>query len=113
MAELPSSFRKLLRAVENMRSSIDPLVPVQVVHTFLVVANNEGKTLTELAEIIGTNSSTASRHLLDLGEFNRRQEPGYGLVDGSYDPTNRRAKRYCLTPKGKLVLRSLIQPLED
>src|SRR3546814_14747877 len=75
--------------------------------TFVDVALNEGKSLGELAELVGSNASTVSRHLRDLGERNRRMEPGYGLVDRRVDPMELRKNSYFLTPKGKALAASI------
>ena len=107
------SIKKLERAIRQCRTAIDPLVPTQVVQAFPAVAMHEGKTLTEIAEVLGTNISTASRQLLDLGERNRKMEPGYMLIDRKVDPMNLRVNRYTLTPKGRLLIKELAQIMED
>lgn len=111
--ETEKPIKRLDRALRQVRASIDPLVPTQVVQAFLTVALNEGKTLTEIAEVLGTNVSTASRQLLDLGERNRKREPGYMLIEVQSDPMNLRINRYALTPKGRLLLRELAQIMEE
>ncbi|MFC3214603.1 helix-turn-helix domain-containing protein [Novosphingobium panipatense] len=95
------------------RTAIDPLVPTQVVEAFLKVAQNEGVTLTELADKLGTNVSTASRQLLDLGERNRKREPGYQLVTREPDPMNLRTNRYSLTPKGRLLAQEVVSIMKE
>lgn len=108
-----TAVKRLERALRQVRTSIDPLVPTQVVQAFLAVAANEGKTLTELAEVLGTNLSTASRQLLDLGDRNRKMEQGYMLVDRQVDPMNLRINRYTLTPKGRLLIKELASIMRD
>lgn len=107
-----TAMRKFDRALTQVRTSIDATVPTQLVQAFVTVGLNEGKTLSELADMLGANLSTASRHLLDLGERNRKKEPGYGLVESRQDPMNLRQKHYTLTPKGKLLFRSIQQIME-
>lgn len=107
------AVRKLERALRQARTAIDPLVSTQLMQAFLAVALNEGKTLTEIAEQLGSNLSTASRQLLDLGDRNRKLEPGYMLVDRKVDPMNLRVNRYTLTPKGKLLYQELAQIMKD
>src|SRR3546814_8246995 len=86
----------------------DTLFPYTTLfRSFVDVALNEGKSLGELAELVGSNASTVSRHLLDLGERNRRMEPGYGLVDRRVDPMELRKNSYFLTPKGKALAASI------
>lgn len=108
-----TAVKRLERALRQVRTSIDPLVPAQVVQAFLAVATNEGKTLTELAEVLGTNMSTASRQFLDLGERNRKMEPGYQLINREVDPMNLRINRYTLTPKGRLLVKELAAIIRD
>jgi DNA-binding MarR family transcriptional regulator len=108
-----TAVRRLERAMRQVRASIDPLVPTQVVQAFLAVASNEGKSLTELAEVLGTNLSTTSRQMLDLGERNRKMEQGYQLVDRQIDPLNLRTNRYTLTTKGRLLIKELASIMRD
>lgn len=103
---------KIDRLLSQFRSSIDPNIPAQMLQTFMAVAMNEGKSLTEIADIVSANLSTASRHLLELGDRNRRMEPGYGLVARTPDPMNLRQNSYSLTPKGRLLLTSIIKIME-
>lgn len=106
-------LRKMDRVLTQVRSSIDPSVPAQLVQTFIAVALDEGKSLTEYAQDIGAQKGTASRHLLDLGDRNRKMEPGYNLVDRAQHPTNLRTNVYTLTAKGKLLAKQIAEILED
>ena len=99
--------------MSQLRASIDPTVPVQLVRTFLIVAAKEGRTISEVAEAANAKLSTVSRHLLDLGDRNRKMEPGYGLVARVADQMELRVTRCALTPKGRLLAEELIQILED
>jgi DNA-binding MarR family transcriptional regulator len=109
---MTDAVAKLERLMGQVRSSIDPAVPAQLVQTFLVVAQHEGKSLREIQERLDASMSTVSRHLLDLGERNRKMEPGYGLVDRRPNPVNLRENTYKLTPKGSLLIRQLVQIIE-
>lgn len=106
-------IKRLDRAMRQVRTSIDPLVPTQMVQAFLTVAANEGCTLTEISEKLGTNLSTASRQLLDLSDRNRKMEEGYKLVERNTDPANLRVNRYTLTRKGKLLIDELVDIMEE
>lgn len=101
-------LRSLEKAIRELRTAIDPNVPTQVIHAFLMVAQNEGQTLSTYANRLGTNISTASRHFLDLGDHNRKLEKGYMLFDRKVDPKNLRINRYFLTTKGRLLVKSLV-----
>lgn len=107
------TLQRLEKALRELRTAIDPNVPTQVIQAFVVVAQNEGQTLSAYAAQIGTNVSTASRHFLDLGERNRKMEKGYMLIDRRVDPSNLRINRYFLTTRGRLLLKSLIDTMGD
>ena len=106
----------LLRAdhlFSQVRTAIDPNVPTQIVQAFLTVALNEGASLTDISEKMGSVSlSTTSRHLLDLGERNRKMEPGYGLVARTPDPMELRKNQYTLTARGKLLADTITRLME-
>lgn len=106
-------LKRFDRGLRQCRTAIDPTVPTQLVQALLAVHFNEGQTLTEIADNLGTNVSTASRQLLDLGERNRKGEPGYGLVDRKVDPMNLRVNRYALTPKGRLLVKELANIMKE
>jgi DNA-binding MarR family transcriptional regulator len=53
-----------------------------------------------------------SRHLRDIGPTNRHQEPGFGLVEMTFEPKDMRRHIYVLTPKGRLLARELREILE-
>lgn len=112
---LSSSDRAALRgfesAIRKLRAAIDPNASTQVIHAFLAVAQDEGQSLTEYANLLGTNISTASRQFLDLGDRNRKGEKGYMLVDRRVVSDNLRVNRYFLTSKGRLLLTSLLETL--
>lgn len=106
------ALKKIDSLLSQFRSSIDPNIPAQMLQTFMAVAMNEGQSLTKIAEVVSANLSTASRHLLELGDRNRKMEPGYGLVARTPDPMNLRQNAYSLTPKGKLLLANILKIME-
>jgi DNA-binding MarR family transcriptional regulator len=105
-------LKKFGDALKAVRMATDPTIPSQVVQAFIAVALNEGKSLTEIAEAMGARISTASRQLLDLGDRNRRMEPGYHLIDRRQDPMNLRVNIYTLTPKGRMLAQAIIEGME-
>ena len=105
-------YKSLERAISMMMTSIGP-VTLPVARSFLVVAQNEGMGVGDLADKIGSNMSTMSRHLLDLSESMRSGAPGYGVLTRTVDPGNLRAVMYTLSPKGKLLAANLLDILED
>jgi DNA-binding MarR family transcriptional regulator len=95
------------RACSAIRSGISESVPVQLFHTLILVARNEGKGVVELADMAGASKATMSRHLLDLSDKLRNGDEGYGLLARTQDPKNLRQVFYSVTPKGKLLLNTL------
>lgn len=114
MAEKASkALRKVDRVLSAIRAASSSSVPVQLVHTFILVAENEGAGVVELSEKAGATKGTMSRHLLDLSDRLRSGEPGYGLLQRTPDPTNLRSVSYTLTSKGKLLKRQIEDIVED
>ena len=111
MTDTFKALRRFERALRQARTAVDPTAPTALVQAFVIVALGEGKSLTELAKDLGSSASTVSRHLLDLGERNRKMEPGYGLVDRRVDPMELRKNIYTLTPRGKLLAASIIDAM--
>ena len=107
-----SGLKKFDQALSQARGALSPTVPTQLLQAFIKVALQEGKTLSEYAEELQSNLSTASRHFLDLGELDRNGNPGFNVVDRREDPVNRREKRYTLTPKGKILARNILASME-
>ena len=90
-------------------------IPVNVVTTFLGAAlwedyvNRDGEpmNLEELAVKVGITPTTISGHLRYLGENYRPYKAGLGLVETEQYDHNRRKKVFCLTPKGRGLIRQL------
>jgi DNA-binding MarR family transcriptional regulator len=68
-------LERLLRVLDVLRG-LNPTMPIQLAQTLLLVALNEGASLSDLAQKIDAKNSTISRHLRDLGARNRKLEPG-------------------------------------
>ena len=81
---------------------------IQMARTFITVALDEGKSMSEYGQKTGLPQSTISRHLLDLGERNRKKEPGLNLVVSQRDPEDFRRWTYRLTPKGRDLIQRLL-----
>lgn len=90
---------------------VDQTMPMQLAYTFLLVALHDGISVTEVADLAGFRLATASRHLLDLGERNRKKEPGLGLVKSEVDPDELRRKIYTLTPKGRNLYNTILNAM--
>ena len=107
------AIAKIRRLMQTFRSSIDENAPVQVVQTFLLVCENEGKGVAELADLGSATRTTMSRHLLNLSERLRNGSDGYQLLKRVTDPSDMRAVSYILTNKGKALRNSLIELMEE
>lgn len=99
--------------INQMLKSLDPFfklrttMPARCVQAYLLVAQKEGLTVTELAKKAELPVTTMSRNLLDMGDRNRYFEEGAGLVESKDNLFNRREKLYSLTPKGRALLASI------
>ena len=100
-------LRALVHILEYFQDH-EPQIPASMIEAFLLVALNEGCSLRDIVELSGKPQSTMSRHLLDLGERNRKMEPGLGLVAWRIAPDELRRKEYYLTPKGRALLRRIL-----
>lgn len=87
---------------------LDSTMPLQLAYTFLLCATYEGESVGDIARRAGFAGSTTSRHILDLGEFDRMKRPGYQLVETRIDPNELRRKTVHLTPKGRNLLNQII-----
>jgi DNA-binding MarR family transcriptional regulator len=67
---------------------------------FAEVLLEPGLSVSEYAERLHVSKSTMSRALLDIGDRNRKGEPGVGLVTSRPNPLDRRQLEYMLTTKG-------------
>lgn len=115
MRRVASDEGRLLHKVSLVLSafrSVAPTMPIQLAHTFVLVAMNEGASVVEIQRMTGFKYSTISRHLLDLGARNRKREPGYNLVQYVADPMELRKHQYTLTDKGRELMRLLMDTMK-
>jgi DNA-binding MarR family transcriptional regulator len=110
-ASKAKNLHKLLKAFSRCRQIRDTM-PLQYMYTFLLVCLYPDHSVEQLADRAGVGQTVMSRHLRDIGPTNRHQQPGFGLVDVTFDPKDMRRHIYVLTPKGKLVARELAECLE-
>lgn len=103
------------KAVKNVLAWMDafrevrPTMPLQHAYTFLMVAMDEGRSVSEYAERAGTAQTVMTRHLLDIGEQTRTREPGLGLVVRKTDPMDMRKHQVFLTVKGRALLHKIMR----
>lgn len=98
---------------QALRGQIGRHVSAEALHIFWLVAMNEGRSVAEVAELVGSPAWSTSRTLLDLGDAKRGGNAGYGLLQRTTDPTNLRVIRYSLTPKGKILKNTILSLMED
>jgi DNA-binding MarR family transcriptional regulator len=98
-------------ALEPFRH-IRPTMPLQYVYTFLQVAVDEGKGVTEYAHQAGVSSTVMTRHLLDIGERNRNREEGFRLVTQARDVNDLRRHNARVTPIGKALINKIVNALK-
>ena len=109
-ADERQSLQRLYDSLAEIRE-IAQHMPVAQVMALLLVALHEGKSLGELARLDGANLATLSRRMLDLGERNRRMEPGYMLIEQRQNPLNLRENQYTLSLKGKHLIKGILKKL--
>lgn len=89
-----------LKPLSNLRGSI----PLPYVTIFLMVALDEGKSVSTYARAVGVKDRRImSRYLRDIGDRARNGGPGLGLVTIEPNPTKPRAHQVHLTAKGRAV----------
>lgn len=101
------------RAALMVLNAGGPGMTVGAAISFLTVSAFEGHSAREYGEMLSLSSSTMSRHLLDLGEMNRKREPGMMLIEQRPDPMDRRRSLYRLTPKGRGLITAILQVLGE
>jgi DNA-binding MarR family transcriptional regulator len=63
----------------------------------------------DLALYLGTSETSVSRMTDRLGDVNRQDKPGYGLLEKMQDPVRKKRKLVRFTPKGIEWIRALKQ----
>jgi DNA-binding MarR family transcriptional regulator len=89
------------RLIQLFISETNRATPITYMDTFLMVACNESKSVSEYAEQAGVSKSVMSRHLLDIGDYFRSGVPGLGLVTSRPRIEDDRAHEILLTAKGR------------
>jgi DNA-binding MarR family transcriptional regulator len=89
-----------LRHFEEISKDSAIPTPLSLITTFIHIALWPGKTVSELAKMVGASPVSMTRQLGDLGEINRYDEPGLGLVEQCVEVSDRRYSRVSLSAKG-------------
>jgi len=94
----------------NLRGSI----PLPYVTIFLMVALDEGKSVSTYARAIGVRDRRVmSRYLCDIGDRARSGGPGLGLVTVQQHPAHSRTRQVLLTTKGRAVAEAIIRQMRS
>jgi hypothetical protein len=89
-----------------------PTVGVQALRLFLLVALEEGLSMSDYQAKSGLSQSVTSRYLLDIGDRNRYMNDGYGWITARMDPLNRRKHQSLLTDKGRSLAHQIVRALK-
>lgn len=95
-----TNLRRLARAIESARM-VDSTMPVQTLAAFLVIAAEEGQTITAIGNKVGIPSSSATRNVSALSDWDWKKKVGLKLVEYRQDPMNLSVKNVFLTKKGQ------------
>lgn len=95
-----NALAPLLRLNSNMHMA--------VVSMFLIIGQEDGLTVNELARRCGVRKNIASRYLCDLGVVDRHGRPGLGLITTVQRVFGDRRQRYVhLTERGLEVAQQI------
>jgi DNA-binding MarR family transcriptional regulator len=107
-----STLASALRPFRELGSVSQTHMPVSLVSAFLLVAQKEGRTVSELAKAAGVTLAKMSRQLADLSDVNRYGAPGLGLIEQRVELYDRRFMRSRLTPKGAALVRRIASEMQ-
>ena len=102
LVDILQEFRKL-----------DYEVPAQVILCFVFVASHNPCHSEVLCHELGLTRAAVSRNTDWLSEKHRLRKPGLGLIKKEVDESNRRRMILSLTTKGKLMLKSIRDKLNE
>jgi len=100
------SAHRLFLAIEEFRK-LDQTMPIQMMATFLYIAQNSGRTMQETANDLGLSQASVSRNVAALTDWHSAKKEGHGLLKAVADPMEMRRKIVTLTDKGQRALKRL------
>jgi DNA-binding MarR family transcriptional regulator len=95
---------KALRLALEPFVALNPTIPASYIISFLAVAEKEGRPVNEYATELGVYKAVMTRHLLDLGERDRRGEEGMNVIEQRRDKVDLRINRSFISEKGAALL---------
>jgi DNA-binding MarR family transcriptional regulator len=95
---------KALRLALEPFVALNPTMPASYIISFLTVAEKEGRAVSEYANEVGLYKAVMTRHLLDLGERDRRGGEGMMIIEQRRDKKDLRINRSFVNEKGAALL---------
>ena len=106
------SVVRLVDILQEFRK-LDYEMPAQVILCFVFIASHNPCHSEVLCHELGLTRAAVSRNTDWLSEKHRLSKPGLGLIKKEVDESNRRRMILSLTPKGKLMLKSIRDKLNE
>lgn len=104
-------LRKFFLALRPFFDLDHPVLPAAYIKAALLVATNEGLTVSEYADKAGVSPTVMTRNLLDIGSLNRQRQEGLNLIEQVRDPHDLRKHRAKLTPQGRKLMHDVLAAL--
>jgi DNA-binding MarR family transcriptional regulator len=101
-------LHRCLLLIEAFRA-IRRTMPLQHVYAFLLIALEQGRSVSEYAKRAGTTQAVMTRILFALSSRGRRRQPGYRLVQQMVDPQDARRTQAFLTVRGNALVHEMVQ----
>jgi DNA-binding MarR family transcriptional regulator len=84
-------------------------MPLQHAYAFLLIALEEGRSVSGYAKSAGITQAVMTRILFALSSRNPGHEPHYGLVQQVIDPQDGRRKQTFLTVRGEALMHEIVR----
>jgi hypothetical protein len=107
--------RRLLLAIKPLADVRSPM-PLSYLKTFLLVASEEGRGVSEIARDFGIaheRRRIMTRFIQNLTKKPRKLHRGLDLLEVRAHPTIKRKKAIFLSTKGRNLLSKMLQPFEN
>jgi DNA-binding MarR family transcriptional regulator len=104
-----AALAKVIGIIRAVREEIDPELPAQTLQALLEVAFEPGIAQKDLERKMGVASTTASRIVSRLSEWERHEVPGKDLLVSRKNPLDRRYMVVEPTSKGIDAVRKIIK----
>ena len=118
MANTPASKKSqfsaqaaILLDILHRIQKVDPEFPIQYAICLIEISQDEGCSITQLAEKSGLSLSTVSRTVGALSEYRQLGQP-YKFVEVRVSAVERRRKELYMTELGRKTLKDFMHPIE-